>query len=415
MSSTDDLDLVYRREAGRCVATLVRVLGDVGLAEDAVAEAFAIAVRRWPQEGFPPNPGAWITVTARNRAIDHLRREASRDQHQVAARRLVVDDGGAGPHPLDELGDPTVVPDDQLRLIFLCCHPALAPDTQVALTLRLLGGLSTTEIAKAFLVPEATMAQRLVRAKRKIRNGPIAYRIPSAEELPGRLGPVLATLYLIFTEGHTASEGAELTRPRLSAEALRLARLLVELLPDQPEAVGLLALLVLTESRRPARTGPDGALVALADQDRSRWDRALIEEGHRLVQACLAGNRPGPYQIQAAIAAVHADADDFEATDWSQIVALYDQLLRFRPDDIVGLNRAIALSRLDGPDRGLAALERMDLDDYHLFHATRAELLERLGRVDEAREAYDRASELVTNDVERRHLADRRAGLSHRC
>ncbi len=399
------LDDIYRAEAGRCTATLVRVLGDVDLAEDSVAEAFAIAADRWVRDGIPPNPGGWITTTARNRAIDHLRRESTRDARHLAAHRLHDPE----PTVTADLGDVDVVPDDQLRLLFLCCHPALAPDAQVALTLRLLGGLQTPEIARAFLVPEATMAQRLVRAKRKIRDNHVAYRIPTAGELPARLGPVLAAIYLIFNEGHTASTGGELTRTDLSDEAIRLGRLLVELLPDEPEARGLLALMLLTEARRAARTDADGALVGLVDQDRRRWDDSLIAEGHQLVRDCLQRNSPGSYQLQAAIAAVHADAPDAAATDWSQIVALYDHLLRLRPNAVVGLNRAIAVAELRGAAAGLAALDGLDLDGYHLYHAARAEMLARVGRTTDAVEAFGRAEALTTNDVERRHVAARRS------
>jgi RNA polymerase sigma-70 factor (ECF subfamily) len=413
----DVLGEIYRREAGRCLATMVRVLGDVHLAEDAVADAFTIAADRWRETGVPPNPGGWITTTARNRAIDRMRREATRTDRHLAAQHLhdpepaMTGDLGdlADLGNLGDLGDLDVVPDDQLRLMFLCCHPALAPDTQVAMTLRLLGGLETTEIAHAFLVPEATMAQRLVRAKRKLRDNNASYRIPATAELPDRLRPVLAALYLIFNEGYAASAGRELTRTDLSSEAIRLARVLVELLPDEPEPKGLLALMLLTDARRPARVTPDGALVRLADQDRSRWDQALIREGHELVRVCLRLNSPGPYQIQAAIAAVHADATTAAATDWSQIVALYDQLHSLQPNDVVALNRAIAVAELRGPRAGLDALDQLDLDGYHLYHATLGNLLTRLDRPSEAVGAYDRAIELAANETERRHLTEQRA------
>ncbi len=407
VAGAPDLAAIYRREVGRCTATVVRIVGDIDLAEDAVADAFAEAAKRWPAQGTPPNPGGWITTTARNRAIDIVRRESKRTERHVDAHRLTDDEPAMSP----DLGDVDVVPDDQLRLMFLCCHPALGPDAQVALTLRLLGGLETAEIARAFLVPEATMAQRLVRVKRKIRDNHISYRIPAAAELPARLAPVLAVIYLIFNEGHTASSGPDLGRSDLAAEAIRLARRLTELLPDEPEPKGLLALLLLSEARRPGRTGPGGELIRLADQDRARWDRRLIEEGHALVRQCIERNTPGPYQLQAAIAAVHADAATAEATDWSQIVALYDHLLRLRPDAIVALNRAIAVAELDGPDAGLAALDGVELEGYHLYHATRAELLVRLGLLAEAQAAYDRAAELTGNDVERRHFAKRRRDL----
>ncbi|MDY7104792.1 MAG: DUF6596 domain-containing protein [Actinomycetota bacterium] len=397
------LAALHRREVGRCTATLVRVLGDVDLAEDAVAEAFAIAAERWPRDGIPPNPGGWITTTARNRALDRLRRESIRDAREREAAALV---DPSPPPPLD-LGDLDVVPDDQLRLIFLCCHPALGADAQVALTLRLLCGLTTEEIARAFLVPAPTMGQRLSRAKRKIRDTHMAYRIPTADQLPARLEPVLATIYLVFTEGHTATAGDDLLRPTLTAEAIRLGRLVVELLPDQPEAVGLVALLLLTDARSPARTGPDGELVRLADQDRTRWDHELIAEGHELVRWCLARNAPGPYQVQAAIAAVHADAPTAADTDWAQVVALYDHLLALRPNAIVALNRAVAVMELDGPAAALDVLETIDLPTYHLLWATRAEALRRLDRHVEADAALERALALTSNAVERDHLEGR--------
>ena len=413
---TDALEEVFRREAGRCTATLIRVLGDIDLAEDAVAEAFATAAERWPKTGMPPNPGGWITTTARNRAIDRLRRESTRSERHLEAHRLRTDSMDPDHDPeLDRLDDfVDVVPDDQLRLMFLCAHPALAADAQVALTLRLLGGLETEEIAKAFLVPEATMAQRIVRAKRKLHDNHASYRIPPAAELPDRLQAVLTAIYLIFTEGHTATSGQSLTRTGLSTEAVRLGRTLIELMPDEPEATGLVALMLLTESRRPARSNNCGTMVRLADQDRSRWDPTLITKGHELVRACLRRNQPGPFQIQAAIAAVHAATPAAEATDWSQIIALYDQLYALRPHPVVALNRSVAIAELHGPADGLAALAEIDaamLGRYQPYHAARADLLARAGRRDEALGAYDRALELTTNAVERDFLVRQRAAL----
>jgi RNA polymerase sigma-70 factor, ECF subfamily len=400
-----ELAAIYRREVGRCTATLVRVLGDIDQAEDAVADAFAVAAERWAADGVPPNPGGWITTTARNRAIDRIRRETTRHAREREAMTL----HDPAPDPPADLGDLDAVPDDQLRLIFLCCHPALGADAQVALTLRLLGGLTTAEIARAFLVPQPTIGQRLSRAKQKIRDTHMAYRIP--DQLHERLAPVLATIYLIYTEGHSATAGDDLLRPSLTSEAIRIGRTLVALVPDEPEAVGLLALMVLTEARAPARLGEDGELVRLADQDRSRWDRRLIAEGHELVRGCLGQDRPGPYQVQAAIAAVHADATAAAATDWAQIVTLYDHLQRLRPNAVVALNRAVAVMEHRGPAAALDALDEIDLPTYHLFHATRAEALRRSGRDDQAADALRRAIALTSNAVERRHLERRLAGL----
>ncbi|MGW5577554.1 RNA polymerase sigma factor [Micromonospora chokoriensis] len=392
-----DLDNIYRAEYGRCVATLVRVLGDIDLAEEAVQDAFAIALEKW--QITPPNPGAWIVTTARNRAIDRLRRESTREARHAQALLLS--------HP-DEPQEVGPVKDDQLRLIFTCCHPALAPDARTALTLRLLGGLDVPEIARAYLVQETTVAQRIVRAKRKIRDAAIPYRVPAPHELPDRLPPVLTVLYLMFNEGYTSTAGP-LIRTDLCAEAIRLARELAALMPDQPEVLGLLALLLLAEARRAARLGPAGDLVLLAEQDRSLWDRRLIAEGHDLVRRCLRLNRPGPYQIQAAINAVHTDG---AATDWRQVLALYDQLLVLTPTAVVALNRVVAVAEVYGPAAALAALEEVRLPGYHRLPATRAELLTRLGRDAEARAAYDEALALVTNETERAHLLTRRAALA---
>ena len=385
---------IFREESGRSIASLVGAFGDIDLAEDAVQEAFAVAARSWPREGLPPNPGGWITTTARNHAIDRLRRESRGREllRKVAALSPPAEDPGMP-------GEEEAVEDDRLRLIFTCCHPALSREAQVALTLRLLGGLETAEVARSFLVAEPTMAQRLVRAKRKIKAARVPYRVPEEHELPDRLPPVLTVVYLIYNAGVDRPPEDE-----LCAEAIRLARILAALMPDEPEVAGLLALLLLTESRRASRTGPDGSLLLLAEQDRSRWNPALMEEAQAIVRGCLRRNQPGPYQLQAAINAVHADAATFADTDWAQIVALYDQLLALAPTPVVALNRAIAIGELQGPAAALALVEQLDLDRYYAFQATRADLLRRLGRSSEAVAAYQRAAALAPTEAERDFL-----------
>lgn len=408
-----EIERVFREEYGRLIASLVRRFGDIDIAEEAAGEALVAALEKWPQQfpgsGVPPNPGGWLTTTAGNRAIDRLRREKLRDtKHRQAAE--MYDDT-----PHESLGLFEDTPDDRLRLMFTCCHPALAPEARIALTLRLLGGLTVEEIAQAFLVPETTMGQRITRAKKKIAAAKIPYRVPDAEDLPARVATVLAVLFLVFNEGYLATGDGDPVRADLTTEAIRLARILHSLMPDEPEVTGLLALLLLIEARREARVR-GGELVRLDDQDRGGWDRSLIEEGHDLVRECLATNRPGRYQILAAINAVHTDAPTADATDWLQIAALYDQLAQVDPSPIVALNRAVAIAELDGPEVALAQVDKLAaatpaLASYHALHATRADLLRRLGRSAEAREAYDAALAVCDNTAERAYLTRRRGEL----
>jgi RNA polymerase sigma-70 factor (ECF subfamily) len=397
---------VHREEWARVVATLARRFGDLDVAEEAAAEAFATAVERWPADGVPPNPGGWLTTTAGRKALDRLRRESKRGEKQQEAAMLHDDE------PPEPLG---AVEDERLRLIFTCAHPALAMEARVALTLRMVGGLTVPEIARAFLVQEAAMGQRITRAKAKIRATRIPYRVPSAEDLPARLSGVLAVLFLVFNEGYLATgPGTDPVRDDLTAEAIRLTRMLRALLPQDGEVAGLLALMLLIEARRPARVSATGELVTLGEQDRGAWDPVMIAEGHQLVRERLAsGEAPGRYQVLAAVNAVHTSARDARDTDWSQVVALYDQLLRLDPSPVVALNRAVAVAELDGPDVALAAVDRLGerLAGYHAYHATRADLLRRLGRSEQSRAAYDRAIELAGNTAETAYLVRRRDQL----
>jgi RNA polymerase sigma-70 factor (ECF subfamily) len=399
-----NVEAVFRHEYGRAVSVLVRAFGDIDLAEEGVQEAFAVAAERWVADGLPPSPAGWIITTARRKILDRLRREASRDDRHAQSALLYERDE-------PDVDQDLAVQDDRLRLIFTCCHPALAPPARVALTLRLLGGLTTGEIARAFVVPEATMAQRISRAKAKIRDAGIPYRVPSSPELPDRLRSVLAVVYLVFNEGYAATSGDRLSREDLTAEAIRLGRVLAALMPDEPEVLGLLALMLLIEARRPARTGEDGALVPLPEQNRLLWDSGLIDEGQSIVRRCLRRNVPGPYQIQAAINAVHTDAPSAQATDWRQILALYDQLVVFDRSPVVVLNRAVALAEVEGVEGALASIEGLPLDSYYLLHAVRADFLRRMGRAEEAAAEYGAALELTENEAERAFLRRARAAV----